>query len=95
MLKKDYDTNQFLGEKIVFLQRSQHSLSGRWSLFVLENSSLPPLKKIVANMRKIKYTNGRGGKKRSLTGRVTGRSISRSFIINAVGGNGTTLQYER
>ena len=53
-LEEGIDANRFLGEWIVFLEGSTNSPTGKWSWFVLENSSLPYSEVIIAEMRKVR-----------------------------------------
>jgi hypothetical protein len=53
-LEDDVDANHFLGEWVVFLEGSANSPTGKWSWFVLENSSLPYSEVIIAEMRKVR-----------------------------------------
>lgn len=53
-LEEDYDANQLLGEWIVFLESERPVPSGGKGWYQLENSSLRPSKRIVAQMRRIK-----------------------------------------
>ena len=47
------------GEWIVFLEGSNNSLNNKWSLFELENSSVPYSKRFIGKLRKIKSTSER------------------------------------
>jgi hypothetical protein len=59
VLEKGADINWFLGEKIVFLDRSDNSPDKKMSLFALENSTLPASKQTIARLRNIKNRSRR------------------------------------
>src|SRR4051812_16172462 len=56
----DYDVNQLLGERIIFLEGKHPIPPGAKGWYMLENSSLSPSEKNVARMRKIRDAGKRG-----------------------------------
>ena len=70
--EEGYDPNLFLGESIVFLEGSANSPTGRWSWFMLENSSRRPSAETLALMRKVKRLSQQ--RRKSKNGQAAARS---------------------
>jgi len=65
-VEEGFDVNTRLGDWIVFLEGSSNTPDKKWGWFVLENSSLPYSKQIVAKLRKIKSASVRGRNRRGV-----------------------------